>query len=121
MGQHALWRLRAGLGLELGAADPPNGNALLLRQDDDVADDRGVVDVVGEPHVADTPATAEEELAYGLPAFDLLASERPLQRLRSATAQQATPSPRPIEPRPSARLGFTLTGTPDACSRRSSI
>src|SRR5579884_2015856 len=38
-----------------------------------------------------------------------------------ATAQHATPSPRPRAPTPSARLGLTATGAPTTADRRSSM
>src|SRR5205823_3085604 len=88
-----------------------------------------------------------QQLPYGLAALDLLttdgpgprrppgaASTTPARGSRAlggpgalphsstrATAQHATPSPRPRAPRPSARPALTLTGAPTTAPRRASI
>src|SRR5207248_6080046 len=91
------------------------------------------------------PGPGRQQLPNRLPALDLLTPDasaglrgtgapgpprpagptrsRALLHVRStrATAQQATPSPRPRAPRASARLGLTVTAAPPAWLRRPCI
>ena len=75
LGQHALRRLAPGLGEELAPAHLAHRHPLGLGQLEDVIEHVGLVLLGEDPDLPHLSAAREQELAHGLPAFHLVATE----------------------------------------------
>ena len=75
LGQHALGRLAAGLRLEALAADVLDRHPLAAARSTMSAMTLGVVEVGGDPQLADLAPAGDQQLAHRLATLDLLAAE----------------------------------------------
>ena len=78
VGQHALGRIRAGVGVEAAPGHPPHHDVMTGGQIEDVVDDRRLLDPIGQPHFPRRSPSGRQQLPNGPPAFHLIAAETEL-------------------------------------------
>ena len=74
-GEHALGAVGAGHRLELAARDLAQRDLLFVGEIDDVVEDRGVIEIAGEDHLARAAGPGHEQLADRVAPLDLVAAE----------------------------------------------